>query len=345
MSALLRPAHHARFCSRALVSGARCKSYLAAIDQGTSSSRVILYDAATLAPAASHQLELQSATRTPQAGWSQMDPMAIVSTVSKSAEGALAKANASASDIVGVGITNQRESTVVWDKLTGAPLYDAILWHDARTSETVAELVGSLGGQDALRATCGLPISTYFTGVKLRWLLDNVPAVAEAFAKGTALVGTVDTWLTWNLTGGAAGVANGTTQHVTDLTNASRTMLMDLGRCSWDATLIDSLGVAAAKDALPRITSCAEHLGTVCDGGPLQGAPITATIGDQQSAMVGQVRLSMGGDLDWTDPKELRKELRKEPQQSPDESPNEAPMRTQTEPQRSFNRVTGLLCE
>ena len=156
---------------------ARHLSLLASIDQGTSSSRVILYDASTLQPVASHQIELQSATTNPQAGWSQMDPLAIVSTTKQSAEGALKKAGATASDVVGVGITNQRESTIIWDKTTGKPLYDAVLWHDARTAGTVAELTPALGGQDALRGVCGLPISTYFSGIKLRWLLDNVPEV------------------------------------------------------------------------------------------------------------------------------------------------------------------------
>lgn len=159
-------------------SGARrWRSLLAAIDQGTSSSRVILYDATDLRPVASHQVELQSATRHPQPGWSQMDPNAIVATTELSASGALAKAGATAKDVLGIGITNQRESTVVWDRVTGKPLYDCVLWHDARTRETSAALEAQLGGQDALRPVCGLPISTYFSGVKLRWLVDNVPEV------------------------------------------------------------------------------------------------------------------------------------------------------------------------
>jgi glycerol kinase len=264
--------------------GRRHLSLLAAIDQGTSSSRVILYDAASLKPVASHQMELQSATTNPQAGWSQMDPQAIVSTVATSAEGALQKAGDKATDVIGVGITNQRESTVVWDKTTGKPLYDAILWHDARTAETAKSLEAGLGGQDALRSACGLPISTYFSGVKLRWLLDNVPEVKAAFDSGKALFGTVDTWLAWNLTGGAGKGG----RHITDVTNASRTMLMDLGSCAWDSELISKLGVGAAQGALPEITSCAEGLGTICDGGPLDGAPLTAMVGDQQSAMIGQ---------------------------------------------------------
>ena len=263
-------------------------SLLAAIDQGTSSSRVILYDASTLRPVASHQEELQSATSNPRAGWSQMQPQAIVETVRRSAEGALQKAKATAADVVGVGITNQRESTVVWDRTTGTPLYDAVLWHDARTRETVAQLNSELGGQDALRSVCGLPISTYFSGVKLRWLIENVPEVKQGFENGTALFGTVDTWLAWNLTGGAKGVKSGTTRRVTDVTNASRTMMMDLGSCTWHTPTIDALGVSVAASALPEITSSAEPLGSISDGGPLDGAPLTAMIGDQQSAMVGQ---------------------------------------------------------
>ena len=173
--------------SRCLAIQARAKStYVAAIDQGTSSSRVILYDTKDLKPVASHQVELQSATTNPQAGWSQMDPMKILSTVADSAQGALTKAGATAADVVGVGITNQRESTIVWDKTTGKPLYDAILWHDARTAETAKSLEAALGSQDALRSACGLPISTYFSGVKLRWLLDNVPEVKAAFESGKA---------------------------------------------------------------------------------------------------------------------------------------------------------------
>ena len=265
----------------------RARSLLASLDQGTSSSRVILYDAASLAPVASHQVELQSATTTPQPGWSQMDPMAILSTIDQSAAGALEKAGATAKDVVGIGITNQRESTIVWDRRTGEPLYDAVLWHDARTSETSAALQTELGGQDALRSVCGLPISTYFTGVKLRWLQDNVPAVREGLENGTALVGTVDSWLLWNLTGGAKGVGS-TTRHLTDVTNASRTMMMDLQSGSWHEPSIAALGLQGAAGALPDIVSCAEALGTVANGGALHGAPLTGCIGDQQSAMVGQ---------------------------------------------------------
>ena len=307
----------------------RNRSLLASIDQGTSSSRVILYDE-TLKPVASHQarrfararaccfvrshppkyltnsqaclpptgleqVELQSATTTPKPGWSQMDPMAILRTVNTSAAGALEKAGAKATDVVGIGVTNQRESTVVWDRVTGKPLYDCVLWHDARTSSTSGMLEAALGGKDALRASCGLPISTYFSGVKLRWLIDNVPEVKAGFEKGTALFGTVDSWLLWNLTGGAQGGApqlfrastsaasdpqptppirksrraavGSTTRHVTDVTNASRTMMMGLGTCAWDDSAIDSLGLNMARGALPEIVSSAEIIGRVADGG------------------------------------------------------------------------------
>ena len=267
------------------------KGLLASIDQGTSSSRVILYDQ-SLTPVASHQVPLE--TITPHAGWTQMDPKAILSSVEQCAAGALEKAGASAKDLLGVGITNQRESTVVWDKRTGEPLYDAILWHDGRTRDTVQALVAELGGQDALRSVTGLPISTYFSGSKLRWLMDNVPAVKAGIDGGTALFGTIDTWLVWNLTGGASGVGNGTTRHVTDVTNASRTLMMDLAATEWHAPTLQALGVGAALGALPQITSNAELLGRVADGGALTGAPLTGCIGDQQSAMVGQRCFSPG---------------------------------------------------
>lgn len=258
--------------------------FLASIDQGTSSSRVILYDL-NLKPLYSHQLPLE--TITPHAGWTQMDPMAILSTVETCAAGALQKAGATARDLLGIGITNQRETTVVWDKRTGAPLYDAILWHDGRTSDVVQALRTELGGQDAVRGVTGLPISTYFSASKLRWLMENVPEVREGLQAGTALVGTIDSWLIWNLTGGAKGVG-GSTRHVTDVTNASRTLLMDLAAAQWHEPTIEALGLGAVRGALPEITSNAEVLGEVADGGSLHGARLTGCIGDQQSAMVGQ---------------------------------------------------------
>ena len=265
--------------------------FLASIDQGTSSSRVILYDL-NLKPVHSHQVCLE--TITPHAGWTQMDPMVILSTVETCAAAVLQKAGATARDVLGIGITNQRETTVVWDKRTGAPLYDAILWHDGRTSDVVQALRTELGGQDAVRVVTGLPISTYFSASKLRWLIENVPEVREGLQAGTALVGTIDSWLIWNLTGGAKGVG-GTTRHVTDVTNASRTLLMDLAAAQWHEPTIEALGLGAVRGALPEITSNAEVLGEVADGGALHGARLTGCIGDQQSAMVGQRCFAPGG--------------------------------------------------
>jgi len=278
---------------RVVVTGVRRASarwnstYVAAIDQGTSSSRVILYDAETLAPVpdGSHQVDLSSSYMTPQPGWAQMDPKSILSSVEQSAAGALAKTGITAAQVVGVGITNQRETIVVWDQNTGEPLYDAVLWLDNRTGETVTRLVEELGTPDALRAECGLPLSTYFTGVKLRWLMDNIPAVQDGLQMGTAMVGTIDSWLIWNLTDRAV--------HATDLTNASRTMMMDLQSATWSDSCLSKLGLQSVAGALPKITSCAERIGEISTGA-LAGCTITGSIGDQQSAMLGQGCVEVG---------------------------------------------------
>ena len=153
----------------------------------------------------------------------------------------------SAADVVGVGITNQRETTIVWDKHTGKPLHNAIVWLDLRTAELAAELEAA-GGQDRFRATCGLPVSTYFSAVKLLWLMRNVPAVAQAIADGRALFGTIDTWLIWNLSGGVDGGV-----HITDVTNAGRTMLMELASRSWHAPTCEALGIPMG--VLPQVRS------------------------------------------------------------------------------------------
>jgi glycerol kinase len=228
------------------------------------------------------QVDLTSATSTPSPGWAELNMTDIYRSVEESARGAMEKVNASSSDVVALGITNQRETLCVWDKTTGEPLHQAILWLDTRNRDTVATLETELGDTDALRDKCGLPISTYFSGVKLRWLIDNVPDVANAVKSGNALIGTVDSWLIWKLTNGK--------NHVTDVTNASRTMMMDLKSVSWDQDLMSSLGLSECLDALPQIVPSADLnlLGRVHDGSSLAGVPITGCIGDQQSAMVGQ---------------------------------------------------------
>lgn len=188
----------------------------------------------------------------------------------------------SASQVKAVGITNQRETTVIWDKNTGSPLYNAIVWCDTRTQSTCDILRKSFDSEH-VRRICGLPISTYFSGVKLRWLIDHVPAVKEGIENGTALFGTVDTWLTWNLTKEKV--------HVTDVTNAGRTMLMNIHTCTWDDELLDIIGITRA--ILPEIRSNSEVYGTMVDTA-LESVPIAGLIGDQQSALVGQACFAVG---------------------------------------------------
>lgn len=186
------------------------------------------------------------------------------------------------SQIKAVGITNQRETTIVWDKNTGSPLYPAIVWHDARTVSTMESLEEKLSSEK-VRSISGLPISTYFSGVKLRWMIENVPEVAAAFEEGTALFGTVDTWLVWNLSGGKS--------YVTDVTNAGRTMMMNIRSLKWDSTLVDLIGIS--EDILPKILPCSADFGKMADTA-LEGTMISGVIGDQQSALVGQACFKAG---------------------------------------------------
>ena len=260
-------------------------TYIAAIDQGTSSTRVILYDQGTLVPKASHQVQLSNATSTPQAGWVQMNPAALLLSVENCFQGVLEQVGATAQDVTAVGITNQRESLVVWDRKTGEALHECILWLDTRTRDIVGDLEQKLGSTNALRNITGLPLSTYFTGVKLKWMMDNVPLVRQAIERGTCQVGTVDAFLAARLTG----------VHVTDVTNASRTLMMDLHTCSWSNDAIEALDLPSSlvgcngesRGVLPRIVGSAEHVGTI-KSGTFEGVPLTGIIGDQQGAMVGQ---------------------------------------------------------
>ena len=260
----------------------RHNSYIAAIDQGTSSTRVILYDNKTLTPTFAHQVSLADATSTPQAGWVQMNPKALLHSIETCFEGVLNQAKITTQDIISVGITNQRESLVIWDRHTGEPLFDIILWLDTRTRSTVSDLETKLKSTDALRDITGLPLSTYFTGVKLKWMMDNVPAVKQAIEQGTAQIGTVDAFIAKTLTN----------QHITDVTNASRTLMMDLNSCTWSDEAIDALGLPreiTTNEVLPTITSSADTLGTIVSKtSAFEGVPLTGIIGDQQSAMVGQ---------------------------------------------------------
>ncbi|KAH8955852.1 hypothetical protein BDL97_07G008000 [Sphagnum fallax] len=259
-------------------------TFVGAIDQGTTSTRFILYDHAAK-PVVSHQLEFTQIY--PQAGWVEHDPMEILATVRTAMEGVLTKATEQGIQVQGklkaVGITNQRETTVVWSKSTGKPFYNAIVWMDGRTSAICRKLEEKLpqGGRHFVK-TCGLPIHPYFSATKLLWLMESVPEVKTAIESGDALFGTIDTWLIWNLTGGANSE---TTIHVTDCSNASRTMLMDLETLQWHEPTLKSLGIP--RSILPKIISNVEMIGEISEGWPFVGVALAGCLGDQHAAMLG----------------------------------------------------------
>lgn len=255
-----------------------------AIDQGTTSTRSMVFNQRG-EPVALHQLEHEQIL--PKPGWVEHDPLEIWEKTQRVVREAQRKAGAKAADIAAIGITNQRETTLVWDSQTGKPYYNAIVWQDLRTDKIIAELAQE-GGQDRFRQQTGLPLATYFSGPKIRWLLDNVEGLRTAAEKGRALFGTIDSWLIWNLTGGPQGG-----KHVTDVTNASRTQLMDLQGLDWDPELCAAIGVPLQM--LPRIASSAEVYGHTLESGPLGGAVrVAGDLGDQQAATVGQVCFDVG---------------------------------------------------
>lgn len=254
------------------------------IDQGTTSTRCMLFGHQGQ-PLAVHQLEHEQIF--PKPGWVEHDPLEILERTDQVVREALRKGGYQAKDIVAIGITNQRETTVVWDRQTGKPFYNAIVWQDLRTSDIISEL-GRQEGQDRFRVSTGLPLTTYFSGPKIRWILDNVDGVREAARAGRALFGNIDTWLIWNLTGGAEGG-----KHLTDVTNASRTQLMNLHTLDWDPEICDAMGIPASM--LPAIVSSSEVFGHTRADGPLGGAVrIAGDLGDQQAATVGQVCFEPG---------------------------------------------------
>lgn len=262
-----------------------------AIDEGTSSARFIVFKAGTTEVVASHQEKLGQSY--PQEGWVEQDPMEILNVVLKCVEETMKKIEVlgySPKDIVAVGVTNQRESTIVWDRETGEPLHNSIVWLDMRTASTVDQLLNNVPNKtrnkNYLKPLCGLPMSPYFSAVKLRWLYDNVAKVKRAMNEGRCLFGTVDTWVIWNLTGGKDGGL-----HITDVSNASRTMLMNIETLKWDPTLIKFFGVPIS--VLPTIKSSSEVYGPI-HSGPLAGVPLAGCLGDQQAALVGQQCLSRG---------------------------------------------------
>jgi len=256
--------------------------YVAAIDQGTSSSRCLLFDRDGAVAGAAQR---EHAQLHPQAGWVEHDPLTLVANVRAVIDEAVAAAGASAADVAAVGITNQRETTVVWERASGAPVANAIVWQDVRTAGLVAQLAD--GDADRLRTVAGLPLSTYFSGPKVRWLLDADPAVRARAEAGELCFGTIDSWLIWCLTGGADGGV-----HVTDVTNASRTLLMDLRTLDWSQEALDLIGVPRAL--LPAIRSSSEVYGELRAGTALDGVPIAGVLGDQQAALFGQACFDPG---------------------------------------------------
>lgn len=258
--------------------------YVGAIDQGTTSTRFMIFDHSGNV-VASHQLEHEQIF--PQAGWVEHDAEEIIRRTQQVMDEAMKKANATADDLAAIGITNQRETTVVWDKKTGKPLYNAVVWQDTRTGDIVNRLSAD-GGADRFREKVGLPISTYFSGTKMIWLLENVDGLREKAEAGDALFGTIDTWVLWNLTGGPNGGV-----HVTDVTNASRTLLMDLQTLDWDEGILNTLNIP--KAALPEIKpSSVDAYGAVKTGGLTDGIKICSILGDQQAAVFGQTCYSAG---------------------------------------------------
>ncbi|XP_072978774.1 glycerol kinase isoform X1 [Typha angustifolia] len=267
--------------------------FIGSIDQGTTSTRFIIYDREAK-PIASHQVEFTQFY--PEAGWVEHDPVEIMESVRVCMAKALDKATADGYNVDGglkaIGLTNQRETTVVWSKSTGLPLHNAIVWMDVRTSAICRRLEKELsGGRTHFVETCGLPISTYFSALKLLWLMENVDDVKEAIQSGDALFGTIETWMIWNLTGGCGGTNREENLvrglHVTDCSNASRTMLMNLKTLDWDQPTLDTLGIPS--EILPKIISNSENIGSIANGWPLSGVPICGCLGDQHAAMLGQL--------------------------------------------------------
>ncbi|MGE9807039.1 glycerol kinase GlpK [Janibacter sp. G1551] len=258
-------------------------TYVLAIDQGTTSTRAVVVDHDGRFVASD---QLEHAQIFPRAGWVEHDALEIWENTRRVIGGALGKGNLNSAAIVAVGITNQRETVVVWDRTTGQPVHHAIVWQDTRTQALVDELAAD-GGPERFKPICGLPLATYFSGPKIRWILDHVDGARERAEAGELLAGTIDTWVLWNLTGGAddGGI------HVTDVTNASRTMLMDLRTLTWDEATCAAMGVPMAM--LPEIRSSSEVYGT-CKPGILDGVPVAGILGDQQAATFGQACLRPG---------------------------------------------------
>ena len=251
-------------------------AYVASIDQGSASSRCMLFDRRGRLVSVAQKEHRQLF---PRPGWVEQDAEEILGNVLQVVPDALEKAELKLADLVALGIANQRETTVVWDRDSGRPIYNAISWQDTRTDKIVNRLAAE-GGKDRFRAKTGLPLTTYFSGPKIQWILDHVEGARDGAERGTVLFGTMDSWLIWKLTG----------RHVTDVTNASRTMLMDLRSLDWDDELLEAMKVPRAM--LPEIHASSEPYGEA--GAPLRGLPVAAALGDQQAALFGQTCFAAG---------------------------------------------------
>jgi glycerol kinase len=256
--------------------------YAAALDQGTTSSRAMVFDHAGKVVSVSQKEHEQIY---PKPGWVEHDAKEIWARCQEVLDEALEQAGASKDDVAALGITNQRETAVVWDKTTGEPVHNAIVWQDTRTDKIVDELSKD-GGQNRFQETVGLPLATYFSGPKVRWILENVDGAREKAEAGDLAFGNLDTWCIWNLTGGVDGGL-----HITDVTNASRTMLMDLKTLAWDESIAETIGVPMSM--LPEIHGSSEVYGEVKAGG-FAGIPIAGDLGDQQAATFGQTCFAVG---------------------------------------------------
>ncbi|NYD67126.1 glycerol kinase [Agromyces atrinae] len=257
--------------------------YVIALDQGTTSTRAIIFDKAA-SIVSTGQLEHEQIF--PRAGWVEHDPREIWNNTREVIGQALSKANLTRHDIAAVGITNQRETAVVWNRATGEPVYNAIVWQDTRTQDLIDELAAD-EGVDRFRETTGLPLATYFAASKIRWILDNVDGAREAADDGELVFGTTDTWVLWNLTGGADGGV-----HATDVTNASRTLLMDIRTLDWDDALLEAFDIP--RSMLPDIRSSSEVYGHVESHSLLRETPVAGILGDQQAATFGQAAFEAG---------------------------------------------------
>jgi glycerol kinase len=250
--------------------------FVAAIDQGTTSTRCIIFDYTGTIVAADQKEHEQIY---PKPGWVEHDALEIWESTQRVIRGALEKSGVMVPEIAAIGITNQRETTVVWERATGRPVYNAIVWQDTRT-DTICNQLANDGGQDRFRATTGLPLATYFSGPKIRWILDHIPGTQQRAEKGELLFGNIDSWLLWNMTG----------EHVTDVSNASRTLLMDLNSLDWDEEILRIMGIPRVM--LPKICSSSEIYGNARGG--LGGVPLGGDLGDQQAALFGQTCFTPG---------------------------------------------------